>query len=1141
MSDWTYHDAEDAPEVKGDVPLMDAKGKRQAVKKAPKKTYSGRDAKPVKGIQERIDEQGGAGWSYDTEETLGMHRNDVLGTVNRAVLSPVEAAYTGLQYLGAGSEYLAEQVDNLARRSGAADALSVGGNKFLPGSAAMALGEAFPAGAPEINPAQVDLFIKRKPNFTVEDLKQLGVENAEAVVAARDSGTPIGKSIKGQAKPVPTGEGDSITFDAGTPKERTVDVTSYNTDELKQKIDKRLAGLDEGMARRAEAAADTSLKDKYGIDPAVAAATKAEEPSAGGINLRRLGTTDEEDSFIREASFDLGFTPQQHPETIGKAQELLAKKPWDEIVNHDPTLSEAPEYALANRTLLVGATKKLQQAALRVLDPATNTEAAQNEMKQLQVLLAATSDRAAGNASKAGRLLNQFRIVANADDKVLSAALKGVSDLDPVAFAQKVREFHNNPDALERLAKDSLKPLPEDYLTSLRYSMMLSGLGTHFKNILGNTLIFGTDLLADTGASIIGQLRRGDPTADRIPIHEIQARFMGLAKAITDGETYKKTAQSWREGIPVDKVSKVEKGTPILPGILEYPKKALAAEDQFFRSIIETAETYGLAMRKAYKEGLRGDEAWTRAEDLIKNPSGQMQKDIAKKAEVLQLISEPSAVAQLIERGKARRPDMGAGARTLRFTLQNAFPFTRVADNLFFTAVRNSPLSFLDKHSRAEFKAGGAARDKVIARTAIGSTIVGLMTAKAMEGSLTGDGPADFRKREELQASGWQPNSLKVGNEYHSLNIGDPLSITANVIGGLTEKFKSGELTDEGFVNGVLKTVGTVGSQLSNNSFTENIGRFMEMFDDGPRGQLARDNYFGGVAASFVPAAVRQVNNAYVDPSVRDTTGDKSSADRILGRVEASIPGLSDNLPQKYDVYGQPVIREGSLGPDLLGVAQKKTEPTDPTIAELARLGKGVSDIVVGPPQKTVKIQGFSRKLTAEEFQEYQRVSGEGIVSRTRELMSQPEWADMSDDERRDVVKDVVKAARKDAREQLFSGEPAAEWKFSDKPIALNSTDVGALLSDSFGVRVTDEGVRSNAKQKALYSQYKGVAKPGTSAHEHDRAVDIAPAKGVTPSQIKDFLTQQGFTGVRVVTKKHGSGPHWHVQWDAQGEGWTYS
>lgn len=113
-------------------------------------------------------------------------------------------------------------------------------------------------------------------------------------------------------------------------------------------------------------------------------------------------------------------------------------------------------------------------------------------------------------------------------------------------------------------------------------------------------------------------------------------------------------------------------------------------------------------------------------------------------------------------------------------------------------------------------------------------------------------------------------------------------------------------------------------------------------------------------------------------------------------------------------------------------------------------------------------------------------------------------------------------AAEKDLR-SLSGGTP------------YTATQVGALLTKDFGVRVTGTD-RSLARQQELYRNYPGVAAPSANApHVSGRAVDIAPpGNGITPDQLKAYLEKKGFSGVRIITQRHGTGAHWHIQWDHQ-------
>jgi hypothetical protein len=117
--------------------------------------------------------------------------------------------------------------------------------------------------------------------------------------------------------------------------------------------------------------------------------------------------------------------------------------------------------------------------------------------------------------------------------------------------------------------------------------------------------------------------------------------------------------------------------------------------------------------------------------------------------------------------------------------------------------------------------------------------------------------------------------------------------------------------------------------------------------------------------------------------------------------------------------------------------------------------------------------------------------------------------------------------------EKPTTEEPVPEFDPS-KPFDA-TTEGNAVATDTLseiGVKITDKGVRSHAQQEKYYKTASGVAKPGTSKHEEGNAVDIAIPEYLQPEDIEQVLADKGFVGVRVVTKRHGTGPHWHIQWD---------
>ena len=148
-------------------------------------------------------------------------------------------------------------------------------------------------------------------------------------------------------------------------------------------------------------------------------------------------------------------------------------------------------------------------------------------------------------------------------------------------------------------------------------------------------------------------------------------------------------------------------------------------------------------------------------------------------------------------------------------------PFVRTPTNLLKFALERSPAAPLLKEWRADFMAGGARRDLAIAKMLLGTGLGMTIYEGALHGMVSGSPPSDSNKARLLYADGWQPYSIKLGDQWYSYKRLDPFSTTigvaadmATVPQGLTEKQQDdktsllvasimGNLADKTWLSGV--------------------------------------------------------------------------------------------------------------------------------------------------------------------------------------------------------------------------------------------------------------------------------------------------------------------------------------------------
>jgi hypothetical protein len=610
-------------------------------------------------------------------------------------------------------------------------------------------------------------------------------------------------------------------------------------------------------------------------------------------------------------------------------------------------------------------------------------------------------------------------------------------------LAELIGKTEGNPQQIITATTDSMKPHWEDYVTSVRYSAMLSGIGTPVKAIIGtisNMALASADLAV---AAAIGKLRQTvNPSAggegDRVSGRELAARAVGLWKALSDWATYRRALESYREGIPLDDTPDRLQldDRPVLPGsmVTEYPRRLLSAIDTLMRPIIVSANAYGLATRQALKEGLEGAELSARVENLLRVPTREELSEMSaqekairfyirteskREADIAQLLDGSSPFVTAVSAASRRKPDMSVEERVFRFGIQNVFLFMRNAVNIAEQLIRHTPaLGLIQRRVRDEWVAGGATRDIVVARWLVGGGIISFAAYLAVQGLATGEAPDDPDKRAQNEALGIRPRSIKVGDEWRSYDgfdaIGLPFSTTVSIV----EKYRDGSLNEEGALSAIASAMAQAGSMAVDEAFGKQLYEFLLLFNSDARDN-DKANYAATVAASFVPAIVRQATQYGTDTAQRVTSGDGSIGDRVKGRVMSALPGLSESLPQKVDIFGRPISRETDPVTAVLGIGRTVRTETDPTVLEVRRLAKGQPKAII----KEVPVRVGDRRLTAEERTAFQAVGGRYFYEDLKEAMQDPVWPTMTDDQRREEIRLILQDAYKDAREELFPKE----------------------------------------------------------------------------------------------------------------------
>lgn len=341
-----------------------------------------------------------------------------------------------------------------------------------------------------------------------------------------------------------------------------------------------------------------------------------------------------------------------------------------------------------------------------------------------------------------------------------------------------------------------------------------------------------------------------------------------------------------------------------------------------------------------------------------------------------------------------------------RPALKLFLPFIRTPANILKFSAERSPLAVLSKSVQADLRAGGVRRDNAVARMLVGSGIGASFYMAALDGKITGGGPLDDGARSLMQADGWQPYSIKVGDEYYSYARLDPFSTIIGTAADMADL--DDHMTDRQRDNTAMQIGAAILSNLSNKTWLSGISSAIEAIHDPDRNL---ENFISRTAGSIaVPGIVAQVARTQ-DPILRET---RSWQDRIRSRV----PGASETLAPRRDVFGQPIKTEGGVGPDIVSPVWKSTAKKDPTIAALLDAGINISR-----PQRFYKAGGKRVDWTAAEFNRLQEISGGIIKTQLDDLVRSAKWRNGDDDARQLAVSNLAADARKTAKAIVLGGK----------------------------------------------------------------------------------------------------------------------
>ena len=620
---------------------------------------------------------------------------------------------------------------------------------------------------------------------------------------------------------------------------------------------------------------------------------------------------------------------------------------------------------------------------------------------------------------------------------------------------------------------------------------LLSSPGTHVVNMTGNTIFQLIQIPEKFGAGLIGLARESfGSKADRVYLGETTADLFGAIQGFGDG--LRTFAIAMKTGQPVrDVASKIEgaqrkmitgdnllpdslsgtqsgeilsKGIDYMGTVIGLPGRALMSEDEFFKAVAYRRSLNSLAYRKATK--MRRDGATQdQIDDAMEDIFAGRDKDIVAQSE------------EFAQYATFTNPVTGATGQ-LGVVLQSTVlgrmmvPFYRTPVNIFKAGAERSPYGFVRAIANAK---DPILRDTLIARAAMGTSVMAWAGSSYAEGKLTGSGPSNATLRKQMESLGWKrwsmvsvkegvetPRWLQVGHqmilhpddvEYVSYERMEPVSLILAIAADVTERFRWPTATQEEGEHIVMSAMGTVFDYMKEQTFMKgvaNIADVMSMRSGGAR-QQGVSRVIQSLVGSQIPYSSLLANIERLrDPKMSSIISDRNEAPGLrdlyagLKKMEDRTPFGEQKGPLLRDRFGNPrisknaSIRETLLPPfiaDIFGDDIKKIE-ADPVMVAVVSAG-----VPLQMPNR--KIKGVP--LTAEEYDVLVKLSANlpgkdprgkpypSFYTELKEIVNSKSFKNGNKADQQTLIKSVDSDYKADALDLiLYSEDPKYAISFAD-------------------------------------------------------------------------------------------------------------
>ena len=489
-----------------------------------------------------------------------------------------------------------------------------------------------------------------------------------------------------------------------------------------------------------------------------------------------------------------------------------------------------------------------------------------------------------------------------------------------------------------------------DFLVRWRYNAMLSSPKSHVANIMGSTVVTAYEnaviqpltwlnhQLVAAGHRAVGSNQMIEGMAFTSPMDSLSTMWMGAKEGaktfrqIAAGrgeEELKRYGGKWVNEIgsryKPHEVWGSQSGSALVRGagrVADLPTRLLEAEDSFFRTLAYTSQLHRAAQRRAFAE-FPNDKARAaqRVGQLVESPTQDMTEEAREFARKVTFTNDPNVYAKWLAALNK------TGRAVQEYPLgQLIVPFVQTPINLLGYTLEQTTGGLIAGRTYQKLRSGNPQHQaEALSRLEASAALAWLSYYLWEERKITGVGSQDYRRVQLLEASGWQRNSVKLGDTYINVERLDPAASVFNLFATFYDLLANYDLTEGGAPTDVasasIGTLFSVADMLSDRTMLRGIVEVIEALGAAPERKAQKGMEVGAdVVMSMVPSILR-VPRDVTSGLQRDLAVDWTQPDAVIDRVKNlaanRLIGAEAGLPPRIDWKGD--YREHSLNPWLRG------------------------------------------------------------------------------------------------------------------------------------------------------------------------------------------------------------------------------